>query len=82
LAVSTNDKIRWRNSCPGCDPTPWLPWRHSHLNHVGALGRGGPKQSMLGDEVAHLWHVKHWMRSISFVINQHPATTTGTIGAG
>ncbi|MNP43341.1 hypothetical protein D3C76_1371560 [compost metagenome] len=33
---------------------------------------------MLGDEVAQLWQVKHWMRSISFVINQHPATTAGT----
>jgi hypothetical protein len=62
---------------PHLDATHRLGQRH--LRRVDALGAGGTKQLMIGDEVAHLGQVKHLMHPIRLGMDQYLATTAGTI---
>ena len=41
----------------------------SRLGRVDAVSTGGTEQLMLGDEVTHLWQVKHLMHPIRFVMS-------------
>lgn len=53
--------------------------RQRCLSHVDAVGTGGSEQLILGDEVAHLWRIKHLLHLIRFVMSQNLATTAGAI---
>lgn len=49
------------------------------LGRVDAVSTGSTKQLILGDEVAHLWQIKHLMHPIRFVMGQHLVATTEAV---